>query len=187
MLDSLSEKVLKYIILNSRHSLASTEIIDAFSTEPLTSVKDALGNLFQKEYIYGQYAEGSLHEIIPAHAGRVYFEMKEKSNTMNPSGSTVFNIQQATNSILGNQQHASINQTTINFESLKELVASKGEADNPEIQELIALLQNHLEQNTPLEKGMLSRFGDVLAQHPWLSNPLGQWIIQALTGLSSGL
>ncbi|CCW09033.1 hypothetical protein EBGED10_57780 [Bacillus sp. GeD10] len=48
MLDSLSEKVLKYIILNSRHPLVSTEIIDTFSTEPLNSVKDALGNLFQK-------------------------------------------------------------------------------------------------------------------------------------------
>ncbi|CCW09032.1 hypothetical protein [Bacillus sp. GeD10] len=113
--------------------------------------------------------------------------MQEKSNTMNPSGSTVFNIQQATNSILGNQHHATINQTTINFESIKELVASKGEADNPEIQELLALLQNYFEQNKPLEKGTLSKFGDVLVQHPWLSNPLGQWLIQVLTGLSSGL
>ena len=143
--------------------------------------------IYSKKYIYGQYAEGSLHEIIPAHAGRVYFEMQEKSNTMNPSGSTVFNIQQATNSILGNQHHATINQTTINFESIKELVASKGEADNPEIQELLALLQNYFEQNKPLEKGTLSKFGDVLVQHPWLSNPLGQWLIQVLTGLSSGL
>lgn len=187
MLDSLSEKVLKYINLNSRAPLASTEIIDAFSSEPTNSVRSAIGYLFQKEYIYGQYAEGYLQDISPAHTGRVYFEMQEKSHTMNQSEKTVFNIQQATNSILGNQQHATINQTTINFEAIKELVASKGENDNPEIQELIAILQNHLEQNKPLEKGMLSKFGDVLQQHPWLSNPLGQLIIQGLTGLSSGL
>lgn len=183
MLDSLSEKILKYINLDSSAQLASTEIIDAFSTEPLNSVKNALGNLFTKEYIYGHYAEGDLQDINPAYAGRVYFEMKEKSNTMNQSGQTTFNIQQATNSILGNQQHATINQTTINFDTIKELVASRGEVTNPEIQELLALLQNYFEQNKPLEKGTLSKFGDVLVQHPWLSDALGQLIIQGLTAL----
>lgn len=187
MLDSLSEKVLAYINSNGNKELTTTEIIDAFSNEKSNLVKGSIWKLKRNDLINGFSADNDLLCISPTYDGSVYFEMKEKNNNMNQSGQTIFNIQQASNSIFGNQQQATINQTNVNFDSLKELVASKGEANNPEINELINLLQEHLEQNKPLEKGMLSKFGDVLIKHQWLSAPLGQTLVQALASLPIGI
>lgn len=95
-----------------------------------------------------------------------------------------FNIQNASNSIIGNQENATIN-NSYSMEELKSIVNEKVDdpSDKAQLNELINMLKVLTENNAPLNKGVLQNFGDLLVKHSWLTVPLGTSIVNWLTNI----
>jgi len=89
--------------------------------------------------------------------------------------STTFNIGTATNSIIGNQQQAILNNSSFNVDDLKQLIELYGDNDKQQLYELSSQLQLLLEKDD-FHKGKLSKFSDLIAKHSWLPTAIGQII-----------
>lgn len=86
------------------------------------------------------------------------------------SSSTIFNISNASNSIIGNQQSAIINNSSFNIDDFKQLIELYGEQDKQQLYELTSLLKSCLDKDD-FHKSKLSKFSDLIAKHSWV--PLG--------------
>ncbi len=88
---------------------------------------------------------------------------------------TIYNIGSATNSIIGNQQQAILNNSSFSIDDLKQFIELYGENDKQQLYELASLLQESL-QKDDFHKSKLSKFGDLIAKHSWLPTAIAQII-----------
>lgn len=87
---------------------------------------------------------------------------------------TVYNITSAQNSIIGNQQSVTIN-NSYSIEDLKQLIELYGQNDKQQLYELTSLLKETLDKDE-FHKSKLAKFGDLLAKHSWLPLAISQII-----------
>ncbi len=107
--------------------------------------------------------------------GEIY-QIKAYYQNTSPSSqsqSTIYNISNASNSIIGNQQQAILNNSSFNIDDLKKLIELYGEKDKEQLYELVELLRQSME-NDNFHKGKLSKFSDLLAKHSWLPTSIAQ-------------
>ena len=91
------------------------------------------------------------------------------------SNSTVFNISNASNSIIGNQQQATLNNSSFNIEDLKQLIELYGNNDKQQLYELSSELEQLLKKDD-FHKSKLSKFSDLIAKHSWIALSIAQII-----------
>lgn len=84
-------------------------------------------------------------------------------------------------SIIGSQQNATFN-IGPSIEDIVQLIASKPPADQVSLCELVAVLKSIESSDTPVEKGRLSKFSDLIKKHSDLLVALGGWAVKLLTG-----
>lgn len=107
--------------------------------------------------------------------GEIY-QIKAYYQNASPSSqttSTIYNIGNASNSIIGNQQQAILNNSSFSIEDLKKLVELYGNNDKEQLYELVSLLQKSLEDDD-FHKSKLSKFSDLIAKHSWLPTAIAQ-------------
>lgn len=97
------------------------------------------------------------------------------SPVVEQTSSTVYNISNASNSIIGNQQSAIINNSSFNIDDLKELIELYGANDKEKLYDLTSLLEQTL-KNDDFHKSKLSKFSDLIAKHSWLPTAIAQII-----------
>lgn len=93
----------------------------------------------------------------------------------NQSSSTIYNIGNASNSIIGNQQSAILNNSNFNIDDFKQLIELYGEEDKKQLYELSSLLKDCLDKDN-FKKSKLSKFSDLIAKHSWLPLSIAQII-----------
>ena len=91
------------------------------------------------------------------------------------NGSTVFNINSASNSIIGNQQSAILNNSSFDIDDLNKLIELHGADDKKQLYELSDQLKTLLEKDD-FHKSSISKFSDLIAKHSWLPAAIAQII-----------
>lgn len=95
-------------------------------------------------------------------------------------GTTVFNIQSAYGSIIGNQESPVLNYNST-LSELKERAAADTSPDKEDIERIISLLEMIVNGQLPPSKGLFSKFSAVMERHSWLSNSVAGAILSWLT------
>lgn len=99
-------------------------------------------------------------------------QQENKSNT-------VFNIQNAYGSIIGNN-----NQCTANYyaaiDDLKARVSSDNSTDKEDMEKIISLLEAIVSDKVKPSKGLFSKFSEVMERHSWLSSSVAGTILSWL-------
>ncbi len=83
------------------------------------------------------------------------------------------------NSAVGNTGSVTIN-NGIDFSDLREFIDTNKnltQAEKYEAQSIVDLIESTSENNIPLKKGFLSRFGDILNKHPDLAMLIAQTLL----------
>ncbi len=104
---------------------------------------------------------------------KAYYKNSQPVN--NYENSTVFNINNAQNSIIGNQQSAILNNSNFNIDDLKQLIELYGSNDKQQLYELSSLLKECLDKDD-FHKSKFSKFSDLIAKHSWLPLAISQII-----------
>lgn len=133
-------------------------------------IGDVLINSGIKYYIIDIDTQTWMGEVA---AIKAYYQTTLPENIH--SNSTVFNINNPTNSIIGNQQSAIINNSSFSIEDLKQLIELYGQEDKNRLNELISLLQDCLAKDD-FHKSKLSKYSDIIAKHSWLPLAISQII-----------
>lgn len=107
-------------------------------------------------------------------------EREMKQNRESRVTSTTFNIQNASGSIIGNQQFATQN-FNHSVQELKALIDQSNSHDKEELHQLVEQLQSIVEESEHAKGGALARFSEVMQRNTWITGPLGTVIIGWLT------
>lgn len=95
----------------------------------------------------------------------------KESNSSIPRN-IIYNIGTANNSTFGDNTVINYNVT---FNTLEKVIVENGYSTE-DFKELLETLKTAIE-NDNCQKGFLSRFGDTLSKHAWLSSPIAQLLI----------
>jgi hypothetical protein len=94
-----------------------------------------------------------------------------------------FNINTANGSIIGSSQNATIN-NSYNLDEIKKIIDEKisDANDKQQLQDLVKSLKAIIENDLPVRKGALSKFGDVLTKYSWVTGPIAKSLISWAVG-----
>lgn len=112
-----------------------------------------------------------------AHRLMAYYQTEvERDAVLSEGRHSVFNIQNAYGSVIGNNY-----QTTINYKSalgeLKERVSDEKSEDKADMEKVIALLEMVVNNQIPASKGLFSKFSELMERHSWLSGSVASTIL----------
>lgn len=150
ILDSLSEQILRFITEtdNTCHSVNIETICDKFSHITSDVVSQAVGNLYQNQFIDGFESDNGLDCIELLYKGRVYFENKAAElSKQQPQAITINN---SSNFNVGNDN--TINVTNgITADEACHLIEQSSLSDKEALKEIITLLNDSIANNKPIE------------------------------------
>lgn len=140
-------------------------------------IGDVLTNFNINYYIVDVDTQTWMGEIS---AIKAYYQTTPPSNYQ--PNSTIFNINNAANSIIGNQQSAILNNSSFDINNLKQLIELYGNNDKEQLYELTSLLKECIDKDD-FHKSKLSKFSDLIAKHSWLPLSIAQIIAGYLQSL----
>ncbi|HBF5897958.1 TPA: hypothetical protein KRE09_003644 [Clostridioides difficile] len=183
MLDSNSKKILSFLkpfAIESDHIDFSTEQIhENLPSLSLNEIGKAIKFLNENNYLISRNCIASKYPIVwdVTSKGLNFEEFEPKNQSQNIN--QTFNIQNMQNSAVGNTGSVTIN-NGIDFSDLREFIDTNKnltQAEKYEAQSIVDLIESTSENNIPLKKGFLSRFGDILNKHPDLAMLIAQTLL----------
>ena len=95
---------------------------------------------------------------------------------------SVFNIENAYGSVIGNSNVATINYQT-SISELRQRVEAENAPDKEQMEKLLDLLQLIVDGDVPPHRGLLSKFSETMERHSWLSSAVASTFLSWLTQL----
>lgn len=138
--------------------------IKASDTVILTSTKER----FHIVEVKSVHFLGEIDHISAKYLTETAFKKDKVKNT----STTIFNISNATNSVIGTNP---IGNYTYGFTDIEKLIQRKA-PNSHEFDAFLAVLKNTLETER-CPKGILANFSDLLQKHEWLSSPIAQLLL----------
>lgn len=93
----------------------------------------------------------------------------------------IFNIENATNSVIGSQQFVTLNISNA-IQKTREQVDLSNSDDKPELQQIINLLEMVVNGNVSAKEGLFSKFTSVIQRNSWITSPISSillnWLIK---------
>ena len=124
------------------------------------------GNRLFIEDVQPSYHFGELQQHKAFYLTETEYKKFNNSNT-----STVFNIGSATGSVIGTQSIVNFNYTNT-ISELRDQIKSSDSPDKNELEKITNLLEMVISNELPPQKGMFSKFADVLKRNTWFTNPM---------------
>lgn len=117
------------------------------------------------------FFKGNPHQL------KAYYQTEaEFQRASNVVDGTVFNIQNAYGSIIGNNNNAVVNYDAT-IKELKEQVAHCESADKEDLEKIVSLLEMIVNNQIPPQKGLLSRFSAVMERNSWITGSAASAIL----------
>lgn len=109
---------------------------------------------------------------------KAYYQTEYEYNNSVVASGTVFNINSVSNSVIGNNNVATLN----NQQLLSEIKAKAEncEEDKEELQQIISLLELIADDKLQPKKGILSKFSALMEKHSWLTSSVSSFILSFL-------
>ena len=114
--------------------------------------------------------QGTPHEL------RCFIETEAEHRKKELTSGPVFNIGSATGSIIGTQLHASLNYSD-SINQMKEQISSSNSPDKEDLQKILSLLEMLVNDQIPAQKGMLSKFSDVMERNSWITGAISSTLL----------
>lgn len=121
-----------------------------------------------------QYSFGKPNQL------KAYYQTLSEYNSAKTASSTIFNIENATGSIIGTQSNFTMNYSD-SIHQVKEQIENSTSPDKEELQQIINLLEMVLNNQVPAQKGLLSKFSAVLERNSWITGSIASALLSWLT------
>lgn len=102
---------------------------------------------------------------------KCYIQTEAEFNSQKNAGGTVFNIGSATGSVIGTQTVVNFNYTNA-IEQIRQQISASNSSDKAELEKITNLLEMVINNDLPPQKGMFSKFSDVLKRNSWFATPM---------------
>lgn len=110
---------------------------------------------------------------------KAYYQTVAEHNTKAEKATAIFNIEDATNSVIGMQSTVTMNINS-SIQEAKEKIASSDSSDKEELLQIISLLEMIVNNQVPAQKGLLSKFASVIQKNSWITSPISSILLNRL-------
>ncbi len=100
----------------------------------------------------------------------------------NFSTSNIFNIENATNSVIGTQTTVTLNINNAIQEARTQVESCQSD-DKAELHQIINLLEMITSEQVPVKKGLFSKFSGIIQRNSWIASPITSILLNWLTTL----
>lgn len=107
---------------------------------------------------------------------QAYFQTDTEYKSNTESNTNIFNINTATNSIIGTQANVTMNINN-SIQDIIELINASNSNDKDELCKIIKILESAFNEQIPIKKGMLSKFSDVMERNSWITGSISSLIL----------
>lgn len=110
---------------------------------------------------------------------KAYYQTVTEHNAKPETATAIFNIENATNSVIGMQPTVTMNINS-SIQEAKEKISSSNSNDKEELQQIISLLEMIVNNQVPAQKGLLSKFSSVIQRNSWITSPISSILLNWL-------
>lgn len=163
------------------HEQSTSKAYIGFLPETDICVNDILINpANEKSFVIDvktDFFQGKPHQL------KAFYQTESELNRLSDNSTNVtFNIGTATGSIIGTGSHQTVNYHA-DLSKLQAQVNADSSSDKEQLQEIVTLLQQIIENETPVSKGMFSKFMGTIQRNSWLSGQITGILLKWLTSL----
>lgn len=182
-MNALCKKLLKMIYDNSQDSGGSLQI-DASGRDlgykSAHALKIDIDYLLDAGYVKNDITMTRFYSLFITAKGESFVENDFKSPDV--STNNIFNIQNATNSIIGTQSNVTMHIGDVIQQARKDIDSSDSN-DKEELHKIINLLEDIAENKPDIKKGLLSNFASVIQRNSWIASPITSIVLKLLIGI----
>lgn len=110
---------------------------------------------------------------------KAYYQTVAEHNAKLEKATAIFNIGNATNSVIGMQSIVTMNINS-SIQEAREKIASSESSDKEELQQIISLLEMVVNNQVPAQKGLLSKFSAVMERNSWITGTISSVLLNWL-------
>lgn len=140
--------------------------------------RDDVRCLKERGLVYEPRPILNVYSLCITEKGEQFVENGFKSPSSNPSNA-IFNIENATNSVIGTQANVTMNINN-SIQEAKEQIAASDSSDKEELQQIIHLLEMIVNDQMPAQKGVLSKFSSIIQRNAWITSPISSILLNWL-------
>lgn len=104
----------------------------------------------------------------------------EADSRLANNDATVFNIHNAYGSVIGSQSSVVLNYND-SIQKAKEQIETSNSSDKEELKQIISLLEMITNNQVPVNKGLFSKFSDVMERNSWITSSIASALLSWLT------
>lgn len=137
--------------------------------------------LIRNGYLIEPYSLARTFVLTLTEKGEKFVEngFQEVASIPNTSTKNIFNIENASNSIIGTQSSANLNINTT-LQEARERINSSNSDDKEDLQQIIDLLEQIVNNQIPVERGLLAKFGTSIQKNSWITGPIASILLNWL-------
>lgn len=106
---------------------------------------------------------------------KAYYQTVSEYNSTSEA-TNIFNIGTANGSIIGTQANVLLNYNDC-LQNIKNQIASTNSPDKEELQQLISLLEMIVNNHVTPQKGLFSKFSDVMERNSWITSAISSTLL----------
>lgn len=184
MLTEEAKQVLNYAISVFKSGASEVylkQIIENVNL-PAIEIESAINYLVNEEYFKLKRFKAGSFIYSPSHKA-LHYQDFEAAPSKPVSQTNIFNAP-VNNSAIGNTGTIMIS-NGVSFSELRSFIDSQciSDADKAKAIQVVDYVETLTENEAPLKKGFLSKFGDTLSKLEWLPELLGKVLITYFSGL----
>ena len=109
---------------------------------------------------------------------KAYYKTMSEHNS-EAKATNIFNIGNASNSVIGTQSVVTMNITS-SIQEARERINSSDSDDKEDLKQIINLLEMVVNNQVPAQGGLLSKFSSVIQRNAWISSPISSIVLNWL-------
>lgn len=106
---------------------------------------------------------------------KAYYQTVSEYNSAS-AATNIFNIGTANGSVIGTQANVLLNYND-SLQNAKKLIASTDSPDKEDLQQIIALLEMVVNNHVIPQKGLFSKFSDVMERNSWITSAISSTLL----------
>lgn len=111
---------------------------------------------------------------------QAYYQTIAEYNSKQAEQKNIFHVENAYGSVIGTQSTVSINYTQSLLDA-KNHLNSCNSPDKEELQQIISLLEMIVNNQVPVQKGLFSKFSNVMERNSWITGTISSALLSWLT------
>ena len=142
--------------------------------DPVRRMREILDSAYQVQSVDADISESETLNLAPEDVQLIRDAAHRSTDVVEQN---VFHVENAYGSVIGTNNTVTLN-SSMTFSEMRKKNQLEDSIDTAKINEFIDLFEEFIKGQMKPQKGMFTRFSDVMERHSWLSGAFASYLVQ---------